>query len=389
MIERFHAHFSHIEDPRIDRRRLHLINDIFFLSVCAVLAGADGFTEIEEFGHQRIEWLRKYIALAEGIPSHDTIGRLFAMVTPDAFQEAFTAWIEDLLGEDSNTSAVATDIDASAASQAQHIAIDGKSIRGNGRGGGLVEALKIVSAWSSNQQLTLGQKLVDKGSNEIPVIPLLLAALELKGSIVSIDAMGCQTDIAEVITTSEADYVLAVKGNQPSLLRAVEEAFDQLHEQEVLAEDGIEYHTHERGHSRSEHRYYYLINPPELIGSLAENWAGVRSIGQSISIVERDGVETSQVRYYISSLEGDVDTFARCVRDHWQIENTLHWVLDVVFAEDQSRIHGRNAAANFAFIRKFCLSLLKREPSKGSMKAKRKRAGWNIAFLESVLFLKI
>ena len=322
---------SVIEDPRVERTRYHELLDILVLSVLAVMCGAEGWEDIANFGKIRKGWLKQFIKRKNGIPSHDTISRVFRAVKPDAFQAAFREWLieMDLMGG------------------ADVIAIDGKSLR-RSHDGVFKKMLHSVSAWSVANNVMLGQQAVDEKSNEITAIPLLLKTLQLKGAIITIDAMGCQKEIAKQIHEGGGDYVLALKDNQPLLAKAVEQHFLDAHETEAPTTELRQHTTAEKGHGR-------------------------------------DGKQTSEVRYFISSLEVGVKKFANAVRGHWSIENKLHWTLDVTFNEDQSRIRKDHGAENFALVRRYVLSIIKLDTSKGSMRSKRKMAAWSEDYLLSLL----
>lgn len=363
-------HFEDLEDPRIDRTKKHLLTDIISLAICAVIAGADGWEEIEDFGHDKIDWLKKFLRLPNGIPSHDTISRLFRRIHPKAFQDCFLKWtqaLQEQLG-------------------LKHVAIDGKALRRSHDRNTAKNALHLVSAWSVENHLTLGQEAVDGKSNEITAIPELLKLLELEGAIVTIDAMGCQKNIAEEIVDQQADYVLAVKDNQPTLHAALQEHFQHLHETDFEDADVRRYKTRQKAHGREEQRLYYLCPVPDSLRDVSEEWAGLQSVGQVISITQREGKEVHDTRYYLSSLPVRVKMFASAVRGHWGIENSLHWVLDVTFDEDRSRIRKDHGAENFALLRRIATSVIKQDTSsKQSVKRARKRAGWNNDNLLKVL----
>jgi len=369
----FHQHFSVVDDPRINRSKCHLLTDILFLAVCATIAGADGPSDIADFGRQQIQWLRKFIALSNGIPSHDTIGRVFSLIKPLQFQQAFLAWIETLMPDDVDGNAL------------RLVPIDGKTLRGSLHRNEEQKPLHLVSAWATNCGLSLGQVAVDDKSNEITAIPKLLEMLELTGAIVTIDAMGCQKDIAKKIVDKEADFVLAVKDNQPNLREAIETSFVEIDNQDSENTGSRHYATQEKSRGRNEERDYVIAPVPKEMFALKTEWKGLRTIGRVIAKVERDGKQSEEVRYFISSLPPKVKQFAEAVRGHWGIENSLHWVLDVVFGEDASAIHIGHAPENFGFLRRFVISLLKRDTSEGSLRRKRKRAAWSTSFLEKVL----
>lgn len=366
--------FSSVEDPRIERSKRHELIDILFICVAATIAGCDGPTEIVDFAGQKLSWFRKFIRLENGAPSHDTVGRVLSLIKPDQFQKAFLDWISSLAdGCDDE-------------GRPRFVPIDGKTLRGSRGAKHRPGPLHLVSAWATEQGMTLGQVAVDSKSNEITAIPKLLEMLELSGAIVSIDAMGCQKEIAKKIIRGGGDYVLAVKDNQPTLCAALESFFLARHEQDDFSQYGCRRHqTTERSRGRLEERYYAIAPVPESMKSFCRAWKNLKSIGQVITATEHGDKHTGAVRYYISSREPKVKEFASSLRKHWSIES-MHWVLDVVFGEDASRIRNGDGTENFGFLRKFVISLLKRDTSQGSLKGKRKRAGWNTKFLEKLLF---
>jgi predicted transposase YbfD/YdcC len=353
--------FSEIEDPRVDRTKKHSLVDIVCLSVLAVIAGAEGWEDIEQFGKDKRDWLKKYLELPNGVPSHDTISRVFRALKPEAFQDAFRNWITSLHEQ------VGFKL----------VAVDGKTLRRSHDRGTMKSALHSVCAWSVENHVVLGQQSVGDKSNEITAIPELLRMLELKGAIVSIDAMGCQKQIAKQIVDSGGDYVLAVKDNHPTLHAAIDEHFVRYHEGESVGVTVRQYATEETEHGRVVKRYYYICDIPESLGFAKQEWSGLKSIGEVITITERDGKQTYEVRHFISSLKPKVRQFANAVRGHWGIENSLHWVLDVTFNEDQSRIRKDYGPDNFGLLRRFALTLIKQDNSPGSVRRKRKRAAWN------------
>jgi predicted transposase YbfD/YdcC len=370
----FRPHFASVEDPRIDRTKDHQLLDILFISVAATIAGADGPTDIANFAREKLAWCRKFVPLKNGVPSHDTIGRVLSLIKPDQFQAAFLGWIASFASQCNEDS------------EPRLVPIDGKTLRGSGGAKHRSHPLHLVSAWATKQGLTLGQVAVDSKSNEITAIPKLLEMLELSGAIISIDAMGCQRRIAAKIINGGGDYVLAAKDNQPNLSEAIHEFFLQRHENEDFRAYGCRQHTTiERSRGRIEERYYSIGPVPESMKQFCRDWKGLKSIGQVITTIDYGGKQTNEVRYYISSREPRVKEFAKSVRGHWSIES-MHWILDVVFAEDSSRIRNGDGTENFGLLRKFVISLFKRDTSQGSLRGKRKRAGWNTKFLEKLLF---
>jgi predicted transposase YbfD/YdcC len=361
--------FSEIADPRIERTKRHLLSDILTLAVLAVIAGAEGWEDIEEFGHSKHEWLKQYLSLENGIPSHDTISRVFRALKPNEFNSALTQWHETLheqLGF-------------------QQIAIDGKTLRRSHDRSSMQATLHLVSAWSVANQLVLGQEATAAKSNEITAIPKLLQILELKGALVTLDAMGCQKEIARQIVGGGGDYVLAVKDNQPTLQAAISDYFLHLHETDFAGCEVRRWTTIDEGHGRHERRTYYVTPLPESMQSFAADWKKLTSIGQAINISFRDGREVADIRYFILSMPPQVKRFATAVRGHWSIENSLHWTLDMTFREDESRIRKDHGPENFATLRRTAVGIIKQDKSKGSVKKKRKRAGWNNAALLTIV----
>ena len=364
-------HLSVLEDVRDPRRRRHLLIDMLMVAITAVICGADGWTQIEEFGKSNEAWFRTFLKLPNGIPAHDTFGRVFALLSPEAFQERFSAWIESVRelceGE-------------------EIVAIDGKSLRrSHNRKRGL-GPLHMVSAWAVNSRVVLGQQATAAKSNEITAIPELLDTLLLRGCIVTIDAMGCQKAIAEKIVERGGDYVLALKGNQSSLCEQVEEAFIDADARDYEGVPSDYYETVERGHGRSETRRYWTLG--ELAGiEQKEQWKKLNTIGMVQSVREVDGHTSSEYRYYIASTGNDAKRFATAVRGHWGVENDLHWSLDVSFREDDSRIRERQAAENFTVLRHIALARLKNEKTlKRGIKTKRLKAGWDEKYRAKLLF---
>lgn len=373
----FRSHFTGVEDPRIDRTKVHALMDILFICVAGTMAGADGPTDIADFAKEQLAWCRKFVPLKNGVPSHDTIGRVLAAIKPDQFQEAFLDWVASFASERDEDNGN---------DEPTFVPIDGKTLRGSKGAKHRSKPLHLVSAWATKQGLTLGQVAVDTKSNEITAIPKLLKMLELSGAIISIDAMGCQKEIAKQIIEDGGDYVLAVKDNQPTLSDAIQEFFLQRHENDDFRDYGCRQHTTiERSRGRIEERCYSIAPLPKSMKHFCRAFKGLKSIGQVATQTDHGETQTGEVRYYISSRQPRVKEFAKSARGHWSIES-MHWILDVVFGEDSSRIRNGDGTENFGFLRKFVLSLLKRDTSRGSLKGKRKRAGWNTKFLEKLLF---
>lgn len=363
------SHFGSLDDPRVQHSIDHLLIDIVMITICAVICGAESWVEVENYGKAKQTWLGTFLELPHGIPSHDTIERLFARLRPEQLQACFLSWVNA----------------AFTLSQGQLITLDGKTLRGSYERGGKRGMIHMVSAWASENRLVLGQRKVDEKSNEITAIPELLKVLDLEGAVVSIDAMGCQTAIAEQIVAQQGDYVLALKGNQGNLLEDVSQLFEQAHANEFAGIEHDYYETQETGHGRQETRRYWVMGQTEyLIG--AENWAKLTTVGCVESQRQVGDSISSEIRYYLLSLPLDAQRFAKAVRGHWGIENQLHWILDVAFREDQSRATAGYSGENLAVIRHIAVNLLSQEKSaKGGTHAKRLKAGWDDQYLFKVL----
>jgi len=367
--------FADLEDPRLEYLCDHKLLDIVVLAICAILCGANHWTEVEAYGKAKEDFLRTFLELPKGIPSHDTIGDLFARLDPDQFRNGFVTWVQGL-GE---------------LIKGQVIAIDGKTLRRSHDKTLGVKAIHMVSAWASANRVVLGQIKTDSKSNEITAIPELLDLLDISGCTVTIDAMGCQKDIAQKILDQGADYILAAKGNQKHLHDKIKQMFDD------AEASGFKHIKHdkrsktEKGHGRIETRKCWVIDDPTHIFYIQgvdkkKEWPGLRSIIKIEAIRRIKGKLTSEIRYYISSLAMDADTLNRAIRDHWGVENVLHWVLDVGFREDENRVRQGHGAEMFAILRHIALNLLKQERTfKGGIHAKRLRAGWDEAYLRQVL----
>ncbi len=365
-------HFESLPDPRHTRNRRHLLGDVLVMSVCGVIVGCLGPASIQRWAKAKEDWLRGVLALPNGIPSRDCIRRILSTLKPEAFQTCFQSWIAACL----------TNEDGDAGPT---IAIDGKTLRrSHDRGNGL-EPLHVVSAWASEQGLMLGQVATEAKSNEITAIPELIDRIDVKGGVVTIDAMGCQKDIAKRIVDAKGDYVLAVKDNQPKLHKAVQKIFSDQREDELLRMPHRQHQTRDQGHGRSDERHYVLVKIPTN-SPLSKEWPSVKAVGMAVrTTVKPDGTTSGDVRYFIASRFLSGRRFAQAVRGHWGIENSLHWVMDVTFNEDQSRTRHRRMADNLSWLRRFAISLLKRHPSKHSIKGKSEIAGWSNEFLMEVL----
>lgn len=359
-------HFGKILDPRMKRRRRHSLLNIIVIAMCAVIADCDTWEDIGVFARTRRDWFERFLDLPHGVPSADTFARVFSRLDPVAFGACFQSWIAAL----------------AEAVGLPHIAIDGKTMRGSRRGPGL-GPLHVVSAWATQQHLSLAQVAVDEKSNEITAIPQLLALLEMKGALVTIDAMGCQKDIAAEIASRQADYALTVKDNQPRLLEDIQETIRQALEGDLPAAVVDEHTTRGRGHGRLEERSYVVVHCVEGIRDRAL-WAKLTTVGMCRRDRTVNGETSSEVHYFIGSRRMSAKQYGRVLRNHWGIENHLHWQLDVTFAEDASRVQDRNAAQNFTWLRRMALSLLKRHPSASSLRSKRKQAALDPSFLQEI-----
>jgi len=373
-------HFAALPDPRRDHGKIHMLDEIVFMSICAILCGADSWQEIAEYSESKIDWLKTFLTLPGGVPSHDTFRRVFCLLDPLAFQACFSDWITALMNRHGLTP---IPLDRP---ELRPIAIDGKTQRGSARRTVGQSPLHMVSAWSVENHLTLGQVATNAKSNEITAIPELLKLLDLEGAVVTIDAMGCQKDIAAEIVQGGGECVLAVKENQPHLYEDIEQAFEEALEQGEPGVNFTEFQTEEVRSGRHETRTCCVITDPSGIRDVGL-WTKLTAICMVVSERVINGVPGSETRYYIGSVAGTAEEYLRWVRGHWGIENSLHWVLDVCFREDEQRHWAGNSAENLSWLRKLALCLLKAEKnSKGkSIHRRRLLAGWKNEYLLSVL----
>jgi predicted transposase YbfD/YdcC len=369
------GYFDELEDPRSTINRQHPLVSVVVIALMAVLAGAGGPTAIARWAALKEEFLVKVLKLPNGIPRKDVFRRVLALLKPEAFQACFVNWLQSLRAKAAEVHDVAQPV----------LAVDGKTARrSHDRRKGL-GALHSVSVWASDFGLSLGQVACAEKSNEITAIPELLRLVDIKGAIITIDAMGTQKAIAEQIIEGEADYVLALKGNQETLHQAIINYIYEQYENDFAGLDARQLVTKDRGHGREETRTYFHMPAPDSLPGL-ELWKGLKSIGVVVSHCIRDGKETVEKRYYISSLAVGVKRFAHAVRSHWSIENACHWSLDVTYREDESRIRDEHMRENFAWLNRLTLSLLKQHPDqRNSIVMKRRSCGWNDDFLLEVL----
>jgi predicted transposase YbfD/YdcC len=366
-------HFGRLEDPRIERNKLHPLLNIIVIAICAVICGAENWVDVELYGNLKKEWLGRYLDLTNGVPSHDTFGRVFRLLNAEAFQACFLAWVKAV-----NT-----------LTGGQVMAIDGKELRRSMDETLGKRAIHMVSAWASENRLVLAQQKVDEKSNEITAIPALLEMLEIAGCIITMDAMGCQTEIAQKITDQQGDYVLAVKENQGHLFEDIEHLCQlYLHHEQPMFYFNDYAKTVNKDHDRIEIRECWILDAAFYGPSIRHisQWAKIKTVVMIRRERRLSNKTEIHTRYYISSLAGKAERFLEVIREHWGIENCVHWVLDMAFNEDQSRLHKDHGAENFAVIRHIALNLLRNErTAKVGMKAKRLKAGWDDAYLFKVL----
>lgn len=365
-------HFGDLEDPRRAQGTRHRLLDIIVIAICAVICGADGWQDVETFGRAKQDWLGGFLELPHGIPSHDTFGRVFALLDPEQFQACFRSWIAA----------------AFAPSEGQVVAVDGKALRRSHDGVCGKAAIHMISAWAARDELVLGQLKVDDKSNEISALPALMRLLDLEDCIVTIDAMGCQTLIAETILDQQADYVLALKQNQGGLYSDVTLAFEQALAHDFRHTPHDYYETTDVGHGRREVRRCWAISEEEYISYFGQegHWPGLRSVAMLECECQRGERLSRERRYFISSLPGEAQALSQAIRTHWHIENRLHWVLDIAFREDDCRVRKGHADENLAVLRHIALNLLKQEKSSPrGIKGKRLKAAWDPDYLLKVL----
>jgi len=354
-----------VSDYRRGKSVNYPLHEILFIALCAVMSGAEAFTEFEEFGLVRKEWLKRFLRLKHGIPSHDTFRQVFSLIDPKQFNEVFIRWTQSICKVEG------TEI----------IAIDGKTLKGSAKD----KAVHIVNAWATGNKLVLGQLKTEDKSNEITAVPQLLKQLKIKGAVITLDAMGTQKDIAQIIHESKADYVLPLKKNHRKLYKSVKLQLDDPENLKKLPS----FEQTNTGHGRNEIRRHWICSDVKGIDNDAQ-WSGLKTIGKvervrEIKSGKSKGKLSVETFYYISSIEPDAEFFAECIRSHWGVENKLHWILDVTFREDDCQVREKTAATNLSMLRKVAMNLFRLHPSKGSMRLKRKKAGWEIEFLEQVV----
>ena len=365
-------HFAVIEDPRIDRTKRHKLIDIITIAICAVICGADGWVAIETYGCAKYEWLKTFLELPNGIPSHDTFARVFAQINPQQFQSCFLDWMKSIQKITSG----------------EVVAIDGKTLRGSYDKSNDQSAIQMVSAWATTNKLVLGQVKVDEKSNEITAIPELLKVLELSGCLVTIYAIGCQKEIVKIITQQNGDYVITLKKNQGHLYDEVEKLFQSGISTGFQGIQHSTYKTEEFGHGRHEIRHYLMLSDIQSRLDPDSAWSKLKSVGMVESVRSLDGKTTVETRYFISSLEENAEKFANSVRSHWGIENSLHWKLDVALREDDCRIRKDHAPENFAVLRQIAVNILGKEKRvKLGIKNKQFLAAMDDKYLARVLEL--
>lgn len=365
-------YFSSVTDPRIKLKTRHILVEIIAMTLCAIIAGADDWVEVADFSNEKEEWLKTFLKLPNGIPSHDTFGRVFSLINPEEFGKCFTTWLQSIFP----------------LTNSETIAIDGKTARRSHDRINNKKPIHMVSAWAAQQGLILGQIKTDEKSNEITAIPELLRTLDLKSSVVTIDAMGAQTKITKQIIEQEGDYVISLKGNQGNLNDEVRQLFEDA---EKNGYDHLEHDSHttvDGGHGRVETRRCVVTNDTDWYANKSK-WIGLNTFAMIESTRDLGDKIENETRFFISSLPMDAEKLLRVARQHWAVENSLHWCLDISFREDECRVRKNNAPENLAILRRFALSLIKNDPSrKVGIKASWKRAGWSLGYLEQLLGLK-
>ena len=364
-------HFSQIKDPRLERTKLHQLIDIITITICAVICGAESWDDIEYFGECKYKWFKSFLSLPNGIPSHDTFNRVFAQINPQELEKCFSDWVKSI----------------SSLLPGEQIAIDGKTLRHSYDHSSEQKAIVMVSGFARESGLVLAQRKVSKKSNEITAVPELLKVLELSGAIVTLDAMGCQTKIVSQIVNQKADYLITLKKNQSGLYKRVDELFKLALSDRKNEQFSSNYSVFESDHGRTEQRHYHVLNDiGELVDS-SKKWSNFNSaIRVEYSRRLKNGETKCESRYFITSLSQNAEQLAEYIRGHWAIENQLHWILDVDFNEDNSRIRKDNAPENLAIIRHIALNILKQDKHiKASIRGKRKCAGWDNSYLVKLL----
>jgi predicted transposase YbfD/YdcC len=379
----FRKHFANVKDPRIERTKAHNLLDIIAIALLAVLSGADGWEDIEAYGEGKSEWLKQFLELPNGIPSHDTFSRVFARINPKEFQESFLSWLTTIT-EKLGVEAVAKDAPTT-------LAIDGKTLKGSYDREEGKKALHLVSAWSSSHRLILGQQKVKNKSNEITAIPELLEMLSIEGAVLTLDAMGCQKEIASLIIRKKADYILCLKANHKGMYERVFDWFQVAREENFVGRKHDYYQEVESGHHRIEKREVWVVPVEEIPGLDPKGeWKGLKTIVMVIRERVCWNKTTRQTHFYLSSWMENALKMAGAIRSHWGIENSVHWILDVTFAEDKSRIRKENAPENFALLRRLALNILKQDiGDKRSVKRKRYLAGLDNDYLLKILSLAV
>ena len=363
-------HFKDLEDKRVERTKRHKLIDIVTIAICAVICGVDSWVLMEAYGKKKEKWLKQFLELPNGIPSHDTFARVFARIDPQQFQNCFLSWIKSI----------------NKITEGEVIAIDGKTLRHSYDKGKDKGAIHMVSAWATSNKLVLGQCKVEEKSNEITAIPELIKVLDIAGCLVTIDAMGCQKEKVKSIAEKSGEYIIALKKNQGNLYKNVEEIFKEAISKGFEGFKYSEFHTKEDKHGREEIRHYLMLSDIEERIDTDKKWVNLQSVGMVEYIRKVNGKTKVETGYYISSLTNNAKLLGESVRTHWGIENSLHWVLDVAFREDDCRIRKDNAPQNFAVIRHIAVNLLGKEKSqKLGTKSKQFCAGWDDEYLEKIL----